>query len=142
MQRFFKDIKSDYCLCFDSDTLRWIIVDKRSALKCKNSNQDLIKVFEDKKPNEKEMKNLKGNTFPNFIGISILPTFNCNLQCIHCFYESKPDENYQMLNKEYIPLIIDLINRYNIENVTIGGGEPLTWPHLRNLLTEILEKTN
>jgi radical SAM protein with 4Fe4S-binding SPASM domain len=47
-----------------------------------------------------------------------------------------------MLNKEYIPLIIDLINRYNIENVTIGGGEPLTWPHLRNLLTEILEKTN
>jgi len=102
----------------------------------------LIKVFEDKKQDEKERENLKSNIFHNFIGISILPTFNCNLKCIHCFYESKPDENYQMLSKEYIPLIINLINRYNIENVTIGGGEPLTWPYLRNLLTEVLEKTN
>ncbi|APT72892.1 hypothetical protein BG95_08550 [Thermosipho sp. 1063] len=140
--RFFKDVKGNYCVCLDSETLKWIIVDKNSALQCDDSNQNLIKVFEDERVNEKESEILKDNVYPNPIGISILPTFNCNLKCIHCFYESRPDKSYQMLNRDYIPLIIELINSYNIENVTIGGGEPLTYPHLRKLLTDLLEKTN
>jgi MoaA/NifB/PqqE/SkfB family radical SAM enzyme len=46
------------------------------------------------------------------------------------------------LDEKYIPLIIDFVNENNIENITIGGGEPLIWRHLRKFLEEVLEKTN
>ncbi|MDK2886533.1 MAG: hypothetical protein PWP54_1091 [Thermosipho sp. (in: thermotogales)] len=89
------------------------------------------------------MENLTNNLSENnFIGMSILPTFECNLKCLHCFYESGPNKHFVALDEKYIPLIIDFVNENNIENITIGGGEPLIWRHLRKFLEEVLEKTN
>ncbi|NPV51848.1 MAG: radical SAM protein, partial [Candidatus Methanofastidiosum sp.] len=108
---------------------------------CRDDNQELIEVFENDSAQSltNELENKKPNSLT---GMSVLPTLRCNLKCVHCFYGSSPEGDYPMIDKNYIPLIVDSINQNNTENVTIGGGEPLIWEHIRDLLTKLLEKTN
>lgn len=64
----------------------------------------------------------------------------CNLRCVHC-YQGDLIENKEELSFEEILLLLDQMERMQISNVGISGGEPLMMENLFSILREIEKRS-
>lgn len=64
----------------------------------------------------------------------------CNMLCAHC-YQAKYVETGEELTLEEILPLLDQLQKMQVSNIGISGGEPLMMPWLNSLLKEI-EKRN
>lgn len=77
------------------------------------------------------------------IQVRVKPTNRCNHYCYYCAYDINAPENTRIDRKVQLPYekIIELLDNFRdmgVKSVTYsGGGEPLIYPHI----LEILEKT-
>ncbi|RKX93662.1 MAG: hypothetical protein DRP84_08145 [Spirochaetes bacterium] len=74
-------------------------------------------------------------SFPQKFTYAIFELTNlCNLRCITCYNDSKP-ENKNILTTKEIFYILKKLKTYGIKNIGIGGGEPF----IRSDIIEILK---
>ncbi len=133
MRKIYKFSKGRFTIFLEPESIKWSVATGEYNI------DDITRVFEDN--GTAESSNYLESDELSLVGISVLPTFGCNLNCIHCFYESSPKKNEISLKKDDISKIINIIMNFNIQNVTIGGGEPLTWCYFEELITSILQNT-
>jgi len=77
---------------------------------------------------------LKGG-YPPPVTLEIDPTNGCNHNCIWCVDAKHRSNNPALLSKENILDVIDQAKELGVKSLVIkGGGEPLTYPHIRQLL--------
>lgn len=145
MRRFYFETKGNYLLCFDTESLKWFLVKQKEDLDVNNPAflEEIERIFNTPVTNAtNQLVQEKENDFVKIEGLSILTTLKCNLQCIHCFYNSSPNKDLPELPSETIPTIVSFIKKRNITSVTIGGGEPLVWQGIEQLLLSLLYETN
>ena len=58
----------------------------------------------------------------NITSIEIIVTESCNLRCKYCFQ----DKRNTIIEDTVIDRIIELIKEYNIKDITLFGGEPVS----------------
>ena len=63
---------------------------------------------------------------------------NCNLRCSYC--DTKYSFDNPIYKEESVDEIIDYVNKQNIKNITITGGEPLLQEDIKELLIKLSEK--
>jgi radical SAM protein with 4Fe4S-binding SPASM domain len=80
---------------------------------------------------------MKVRDFPSWIILEI--TNKCNLSCNHCYLSS----SYKGINVslKYIKKIKEEIKKKNIEVIAISGGEPLTHPSFKKIVSLLLPHT-
>lgn len=61
-------------------------------------------------------------------------TERCNYKCIHCYTSSGLKNSYTGLPFGIVKKLINEMDRYGTEFFSIGGGEPLLYPHLFKVL--------
>lgn len=145
MRRFYFETKGNYLLCFDTESLKWFLVKQKEDLDVNNPAflEEIERIFNTPVTNAtNQLVQEKENDFVKIEGLSILTTLKYNLQCIHCFYNSSPNKDLPELPLEAIPTIVSFIKKRNIMSVTIGGGEPLVWQGIEQLLLSLLYETN
>ncbi len=59
----------------------------------------------------------------------------CNLSCVHCHVNAGPSRT-ELMDKEHVELIIDVLKARNISTLDLTGGAPEMNPHFRYLVTE------
>ena len=65
--------------------------------------------------------------------IQVHPTLNCNLECIHCYSNSAPGLK-TALDIDALRLFLSTAYDEGYNTVTVTGGEPFLYRHLRELL--------
>ena len=72
--------------------------------------------------------------------VELLLTHNCNLKCKHCFQSSElhSDKRTHLSTHEWEKIFIEL-EKANIYNVIISGGEPMMYPHFEQLLRKVTD---
>ena len=65
--------------------------------------------------------------------IHLHPTRLCNLACLHCYSESGPTEK-TTLELEPLQQALSLLKTEGYNQISLSGGEPLTYPHLLPLI--------
>ncbi|MDO4468095.1 MAG: radical SAM protein [Bacillota bacterium] len=63
-------------------------------------------------------------------------TDKCNMECIHCYGEfghAKQKENNYLLKDEW-KQILSVLSNYGLKKIQFIGGEPLLYPHFKELL--------
>ena len=63
---------------------------------------------------------------------------NCNLRCSYC--DTKYSFDNPKFTNESVDEIIDYVNKQNIKNITITGGEPLLQEDIKELLIKLSDK--
>ena len=63
---------------------------------------------------------------------------NCNLRCSYC--DTKYSFDNPIYKEESVDEIIDYVNKQNIKNITITGGEPILQEDIKELLIKLSEK--
>lgn len=63
----------------------------------------------------------------------------CNMRCRHCFMES-PTNKYQVPVFSDMERILDEVLEAGVAMVSLTGGEPLTYPDLRSLISAITDR--
>lgn len=71
------------------------------------------------------------------IKIDFLITKHCNLACKHCFENSSPKLATSKASIEDIVKLFDEIDLMNVQTVKITGGEPFTYPNIKELIKKI-----
>ena len=66
-------------------------------------------------------------------------TGRCNLLCRHCFMCS-PQGKYGQTEREDMLRVLSMLEAANVACVSLTGGEPLLYPHLRELIERLSEK--
>ncbi len=66
-------------------------------------------------------------------------TGRCNLMCRHCFMCS-PQGRYGQTERADMLRVISMLEAANVVCVSLTGGEPLLYPHLRELIALLSEK--
>lgn len=74
---------------------------------------------------------------PTLADINI--TYQCNLNCPHCYMESKAE--VQRMSWEEFYKTVEEVKKSNVLQVALGGGEPTTHPQFRQML-QTLYKNN
>jgi len=62
--------------------------------------------------------------------IHLHPTRLCNLACLHCYSESNPQQR-TALEPDVLCEALGLLRAEGYAQVSLSGGEPLVYPHLR-----------
>ena len=68
---------------------------------------------------------------PRFVALEI--TQKCNLKCKHCYTSSKAT-NYKFLSKKAVFSLIDDLSTFGTEFIAIGGGEPILYPYIYEVI--------
>ena len=71
--------------------------------------------------------------FPSPVSIHWDLTLRCTARCTHCLQWSWPDQDeltYDQLDKMF-----SILTRWGIGTLTLGGGNPLLYPHLARVLS-------
>ena len=70
--------------------------------------------------------------------VELLLTHNCNLKCKHCFQSSElySDRRKHLSITEWEKVFMEL-EKANIYNVIISGGEPMMYPNFEELLRKV-----
>ena len=66
-------------------------------------------------------------------------TGRCNLRCGHCFMCS-PQGKYGQTSRADLLRVISMLEAANVVCVSLTGGEPLLYPHLRELIERLSDK--
>lgn len=66
-------------------------------------------------------------------------TGRCNLSCRHCFMCS-PQGKYGQTERADMLRVLSMLEDANVACVSLTGGEPLLYPHLRELIARLSEK--
>lgn len=69
--------------------------------------------------------------------IDFLITRHCNLKCRHCFENSSPSIQSNSINLETLFDVFHQMDELNVKTLKITGGEPLSYPHITEILQEI-----
>ncbi len=62
----------------------------------------------------------------------------CNRNCIYCFAKKKNEGSYKQLSLDNLVIICDFLEKSNIKNVTVLGGEPTLHPEFTLFLQYII----
>lgn len=73
-------------------------------------------------------------------GIYVELTTECNLRCKHCYNDSGESNSIITLDNMYN--ILYYINKLNIKQITLSGGEPLTHPLIIEILRVLTVENN
>lgn len=65
--------------------------------------------------------------------IHLHPTRLCNLACLHCYSESGPEQK-AALELEPLQQVLSLLKTEGYNQISLSGGEPLTYTHLLPLI--------
>jgi MoaA/NifB/PqqE/SkfB family radical SAM enzyme len=72
---------------------------------------------------------------PPPVTLEIDPTNDCNHKCIWCIDQNHRKNNPAMLERDAALRVIDEAKKLGVRSLVIkGGGEPLTYPHIEELL--------
>lgn len=66
-------------------------------------------------------------------------TGRCNLRCRHCFMCS-PQGKYGQTDRADMLRVVSMLEAANVACASLTGGEPLIYPHLRELIALLSEK--
>src|SRR6478609_7473895 len=77
-------------------------------------------------------KKMRSGFLPNRI-IHLHPTRLCNLACLHCYSESGPKEK-SALDLHDLEKALTLLKEEGYTQISLSGGEPLTYPHILPLV--------
>ncbi|WP_310965331.1 radical SAM/SPASM domain-containing protein [Clostridium sporogenes] len=77
-----------------------------------------------------ELKNRMANVRNNFNTSTMDKIFlditnKCNVNCAHCFTNSKSNSTIQEMTTDEIIVLIDELAKMNVKRLALGGGEPL-----------------
>ncbi|MCK5133733.1 MAG: radical SAM protein [Candidatus Sabulitectum sp.] len=61
-------------------------------------------------------------------------TTRCNLRCKHCYNSSSPDSG-EVMSLERVIELFDILKSWGVGAIELSGGEPLTHPDIKNILT-------
>ena len=76
--------------------------------------------------------------YPPQMKVMLQITERCNLRCAHCFAESR--ESGREMPLEHIQkIIIPQFSKRQVVKVTLTGGEPLTHPQMKEIVSSLLE---
>jgi Fe-coproporphyrin III synthase len=75
---------------------------------------------------------MRSGFLPNRI-IHLHPTRLCNLACLHCYSESGPKEK-TALELNALEKALTLLKDEGYTQISLSGGEPLTYPHILPLV--------
>ncbi|MBR5375897.1 MAG: radical SAM protein [Lachnospiraceae bacterium] len=64
-------------------------------------------------------------------------TERCNYNCLHCFHAADNDRHTDEFSREEALSLIKEAAECGIEGIRLTGGEPLLYPHFREILLEI-----
>ena len=71
---------------------------------------------------------------PSLDKITLYVTDTCNLSCLHCWMDAKPNSPSMDIPLNQLLSFIDQAVPLGLKSISIGGGEPLTWRPLPDLL--------
>ena len=74
---------------------------------------------------------------PRFVALEV--TEKCNLKCKHCYTSAKATQ-CKFLPKETVFKLIDELSLYGTEFIAIGGGEPLLYPYIYEVIEYAISK--
>lgn len=90
----------------------------------KDANEEKIKITELYAELERNLNNNQNKIDP----ILVL-TYDCNFRCPYCYETTVMDKGKNWLNKRITPemtqILFDYFDKYEIEQITLYGGEPL-----------------
>lgn len=72
--------------------------------------------------------------------IDLLITKHCNLNCKHCFENASPSIKNGNIPLDKLFGVFQQMDALNVRTLKITGGEPLTYPHIKEILEEISNK--
>ena len=78
-----------------------------------------------------DIQELGGDPKITFAWIEV--TTDCNLKCIHCYEGDRLDHGIAMSMATYCRIIDELVDM-GVRRIQLIGGEPMTTPHLKDLL--------
>lgn len=61
-------------------------------------------------------------------------TQNCNLRCLHCYEESSAERKSSQMNFSDFKIAIQRHKEYQIRNIQLIGGEPLSHPEILQII--------
>ena len=86
--------------------------------------------------NHSFIKNIVQNKIIPPLHVQLIPTNKCNLKCSFCSCGN--DDRGSEMTKEQAINIANQLKKLGTEGVTItGGGEPLLWPYINDLLVNL-----
>lgn len=86
--------------------------------------------------NHNLVKNIVQNKIIPPLHVQLIPTNRCNLKCSFCSC-SNENRNIEMTKEQAVNIAFEL-KKLDTEGVTVtGGGEPLLWPYLPDLLIQL-----
>lgn len=69
--------------------------------------------------------------------------FTCNLSCKHCYLSCGPtNKSRKFLNLDKIRSTLNKINRDDLEEIYLGGGEPLLHRDINNIIRHCIKYSN
>jgi MoaA/NifB/PqqE/SkfB family radical SAM enzyme len=77
----------------------------------------------------KENKNLNEISLPQ--RLVFIVTSRCNFTCKHCLRDLKNTEDLPL---EIAQKVLEEAKKFNFKNIALTGGEPLLYPHLKELI--------
>lgn len=80
----------------------------------------------------------RSTVYPPQMKVMLQITERCNLRCAHCFAESRESGSEMPLN-DIQKVIIPQLNKSQVVKVTLTGGEPLTHPQMKEIVSALLE---
>ena len=72
--------------------------------------------------------------------MDLILSTKCNLECKHCFQNSSPSKDAQYPPLDKLSFLCDELERMNIINLKISGGEPLLFPEIEHFLKFLATK--
>jgi len=72
--------------------------------------------------------------------MNLIPTYRCNADCEFCYAKGLQKVFPKDLTQKNFMKFFDWMERQNIKNLGIYGGEPTVYPHLKELLEECYKR--
>lgn len=66
-------------------------------------------------------------------------THRCNFRCIYCFNDAAPTKDHDLTTAEWLR-VLDEADEQGVVRCTISGGEPMTHPGFRDIVSAVLER--
>jgi radical SAM protein with 4Fe4S-binding SPASM domain len=73
------------------------------------------------------------------VSFLLLLTEKCYTDCIYCYAQRKPIESKQYLKLDRILELLDEAKELGVAQVSLSGGDPMTYPHIFDVLKRIHE---
>lgn len=82
----------------------------------------------------------RSTVYPPQMKVMLQITERCNLRCAHCFAESR-ESGGEMSLENIQKIIIPQLNESQVVKATLTGGEPLTHPQVKEIVSSLLESS-